>query len=112
MPDRPPRLGDVLDDYCPRCRLLLNHDVTSLFGGDVAKVTCRTCHNTHDYRHAQVPPKRRSKKDDKTSLVDQVLASMPKPPEPPPEPLPSVRPAKRDLWAEVERIKAQRKGPA
>lgn len=112
MPDRPPRLGDVLDDYCPRCRLLLNHDVTSLFGGDVAKVTCRTCHNTHDYRHAQVPPKRRSKKDDKTSLMDQVLASMPKPPEPPPEPPAAERPAKRDLWAEVERIKAQRKGPA
>ena len=112
MPDRPPRLGDVLDDYCPRCRLLLNHDVTSLFGGDVAKVTCRTCHNTHDYRHAQVPPKRRSKKDEKASLMDQVLASMPKPPEPPAEPPAAERPAKRDLWAEVERIKAQRKGPA
>ncbi len=112
MPDRPPRLGDVLDDYCPRCRLLLNHDVTSLFGGDVAKVTCRTCHNTHDYRHAQVPPKRRSKKDEKASLMDQVLASMPKPPEPPPEAPTAERPAKRDLWAEVERIKAQRKGPA
>jgi hypothetical protein len=112
MPDRPPRLGDVLDDYCPRCRLLLNHDVTSLFGGDVAKVTCRTCHNTHDYRHAQVPPRRKSKKDDKTSLMDQVLASMPKPPEPPPEPPAAERPAKRDLWAEVERIKAQRTGPA
>jgi hypothetical protein len=31
----------VIDDYCPRCRLLLNHDVTSLFGDAVAKVTCR-----------------------------------------------------------------------
>ena len=27
MSDRPLRLGDVLDDYCPRCRLLLNHDI-------------------------------------------------------------------------------------
>ena len=42
MPDRAPRLGDVIDDYCPRCRLLLNHDVTSLFADEVAKVTCRT----------------------------------------------------------------------
>ena len=50
MSDRAPRLGDVIDDYCPRCRLLLNHDVTSLVGTEVAKVTCRTCHNTHDYR--------------------------------------------------------------
>jgi hypothetical protein len=111
MPDRAPRLGDVIDDYCPRCRLLLNHDVTSLFDDHAAKVTCRTCHNTHDYRHAQVPPKRKSaKKEDKKSLLDQVLASMPKPPEPPPPP--EVRPPKRDLWAEIERIKAQRKGPA
>ncbi len=110
MPDRAPRLGDVIDDYCPRCRLLLNHDVTSLFGSEVAKVTCRTCHNTHDYRHAQVPAKRsRSKKDDKKSLMEQVLASMPMPPEPPPAPAaPAGRP-KRDLWAEVERIKSQKK---
>ena len=109
MPDRAPRLGDVIDDYCPRCRLLLNHDVTSLFGEAVAKVTCRTCHNAHDYRHAQVPAKRKSSRQpDKKSLLDQVLASMPKPPEPPPA---ENRPQKRDLWAEVERIKGQRKGP-
>jgi DNA-directed RNA polymerase subunit M/transcription elongation factor TFIIS len=113
MPDRAPRLGDVIDDYCPRCRLLLNHDVTSLFDDHAAKVTCRTCHNTHDYRYAQVPPKRKSaKKEDKKSLIEQVLASMPKPPEAPPAPPPEARPHKRDLWAEIERIKAQRKGPA
>ncbi len=113
MSDRAQRLGDVIDDYCPRCRLLLNHDVTSLFEDEVAKVTCRTCHNAHDYRHAQVPAKRRSShaRPDKQSLIDQVLASMPKPPEPPAA-APADRPQKRDLWAEVERIKAQRKGPA
>jgi hypothetical protein len=112
MADRTPRLGDVIDDYCPRCRLLLNHDVTSLYDDQAAKVTCRTCHNTHDYRHAQVPPRRKSaKKEDKQSLLQQVLASMPKPPEPPAPPA-EARPQKRDLWAEMERIKAQRKGPA
>jgi hypothetical protein len=111
MPDRAPRLGDVIDDYCPRCRLLLNHDVTSLFASEVAKVTCRTCHNTHDYRHAQVPPRRKSaKKEDKKSLMEQVLASMPMPPEPPPARTPESRPGKRDLWAEIQRIKAQKKG--
>lgn len=108
MSGRAPRLGDVIDDYCPRCRLLLNHDVTSLFEGQVAKVTCRTCHNPHDYRHGQVPPKRKSKKNDKQSLVEQVLASMPKPPEPPPAP-PAPPKRRRDLWAEVERIKGQKK---
>ena len=113
MADRPPRLGDVIDDYCPRCRLLLNHDVTSLFADEVAKVTCRTCHNTHDYRHAQVPPKRKSaRKEDKKSLLEQVLATLPAPPEAPPPPPAPARPQRRDLWAEIERIKAHRKGPA
>ena len=106
MADRPPRLGDVIDDYCPRCRLLLNHDVASLNGSDVAKVTCRTCHNIHDYRKGLVPPKRKSKTAvDKKSLMDQVLAGMGVPPEPPPaQPEVPVR-KRRDLWAEVERLK-------
>ena len=104
MSERPVRLGDVIDDYCPRCRLLLNHDVASIYQETVAKVTCRTCFNTHDYRNAQVPPKRKSKKDDKKSLIDQVLAGMPPPPDPPPAPATPVK-KKRDLWAEVERLK-------
>ena len=104
MSDRPVRLGDVIDDYCPRCRLLLNHDVASLFDGAVAKATCRTCFNTHDYRHAQVPPRRKTKKDEKQSLIDQVLAGMPTPPTPPPPPAAPVR-KRRDLWAEVERLR-------
>ena len=104
MGDRPPRLGDVIDDYCPRCRLLLNHDVASLFEATVAKVTCRTCFNTHDYRNAQVPPKRKAKKDEKKSLIDQVLAGMPAPPTPPPPPAAPAR-KRRDHWAEVERLR-------
>lgn len=104
MTERPPRLGDVIDDYCPRCRLLLNHDVTSLFDGAVAKVTCRTCHNTHDYRNAEVPAKRSKKKDEKQNLIDQVLAGMPMPPAAPPAPVAPPR-KKRDLWADVERLK-------
>ncbi len=77
MSERPPRLGDVIDDYCPRCRLLLNHDVVSLYGGQVAKVACRTCHNGHDYRQAQVPPKRkRGGPTEKQKLMDEVLAGM------------------------------------
>jgi hypothetical protein len=68
-------------------------------------VTCRTCYNTHDYRHAQVPAKRSSKKtEEKKSLIDQVLAGIPMPPAPPPPPETPAR-KKRDLWAEVERLK-------
>jgi hypothetical protein len=108
MSERLPRLGDVIDDYCPTCRLLLNHDIAALVGTGVAKVTCRTCYNTHDFRNAQVPAKRKGKKAEPKSLVDQVLATLPPPPaatavpiEPPP-----LR-KKRDLWAEVKRIQEQ-----
>ena len=129
MSERVPRLGDVVDDYCPRCRLLMNHDVASLFQEQVAKVTCRTCHNTHDYRHAAVPPKRKAKQTEKQKLMEQVLAGMGRPPEPAtPPPATEVPPAtpvpapseaaapaaaglrkRRDLWAEYERIKSQKK---
>jgi ribosomal protein L44E len=132
MSERALRLGDVVDDYCPRCRLLLNHDVASLFQGEIAKVTCRTCHNTHDYRHAQVPQKRKTKESEKKKLMDQVLAGLGRSPEPapaetpappaaaaaeepnaatssaPPAGAPGVR-KRRDLWAEYERIKGQKK---
>ena len=104
MPDRALRLGDVLDDYCPRCRLLLNHDVVTMTDGKVDKTTCRTCYNTHDYRNAQVPVRRKTKKDDAKTLMSQVLESMPMPqasPLPPPAPVKK----RRDLWADVERLK-------
>ena len=109
MSDREPRLGDVIDDYCPTCRLLLNHDVAALLNGSVAKVTCRTCHNTHDFKNAQVPPKRKSKKAEPKSLVEQVLASLPVPSAPaaPLDPAPPPAKKKRDLWAEVRRIQEQ-----
>ena len=103
MPDRALRLGDVLDDYCPRCRLLLNHDVVTMTDGKVDKTTCRTCYNTHDYRNAQVPVRRKTKKDDAKTLMTQVLESMPMPATPPPPPIPVKK--KRDLWADVERLK-------
>jgi hypothetical protein len=106
MADRPPRLGDVIDDYCPRCRLLMNHDVAALYEAAVAKVTCRTCLNTHDYRNAQVPQKRKAKKtEDTKTLMDQVLASMAPPPAPPTAPPAPQTKRRRDLWAELERIK-------
>jgi hypothetical protein len=103
MSDRALRLGDVLDDYCPRCRLLLNHDVVTMTGGKVDKTTCRTCYNTHDYRNAQVPARRKGKKDDAKTLMSQVLESMPMPPAAIPPPIPVKK--RRDLWADVERLK-------
>jgi hypothetical protein len=67
------RLGDVLDDFCIKCRRLTNHSIVSLVAGKAAKVRCRTCYNDHDFRNEIAPP---SKKDlKKAALFNQVLAS-------------------------------------
>src|ERR1700753_3807660 len=50
------RLGDDIDDFCVRCKRIMNHAVVSVINGEPAKVRCRTCHSDHDYRHEQAPP--------------------------------------------------------
>jgi len=68
------RLGDEIDDYCPRCKLLLNHAVASMMGDTVVKVVCQTCHSEHPYKNAEVPPKKKS--GPRATLLDQVLAKV------------------------------------
>jgi hypothetical protein len=93
------RLGDIIDDYCTKCRRVTNHAIVSLLSGEPAKVRCRTCYHDHDFRHEQVPP---SKKDlKKAELFKEVLAAAVPgaaiEPEPPsePEPEPPPKPAKK-----------------
>jgi hypothetical protein len=82
------RLGDEIDDYCPRCKLLLNHAVASMMGSDVVKVVCQTCHSEHPYKNAEVPPKKKS--GPRATLMDQVLAKVaPAAPEPTPVEIPA-----------------------
>lgn len=72
MTESTPRLGDLIDDYCPRCRLLLNHAVASLVGRQVVKVICQTCHSEHPYRNAEVPTKKKPSPREK--LFAEVLS--------------------------------------
>jgi hypothetical protein len=74
-----PRLGDTIDDYCPRCRLLLNHAVASLVDNKVVKVICQTCHTEHPYRNAELPPKK--KPGSRAALFEQVLVKTTSTPE-------------------------------
>ncbi len=56
------RLGDIIDDFCIKCRRLTNHAIVSLVGNEAAKVRCRTCYHDHDYRHEQAPPSKKELK--------------------------------------------------
>ena len=76
MQQRQPRLGDILDDYCPRERRVTNHAVVAMVGEDVKQTRCTTCDADHEYKHAKVPRQRR--KDTPAALYSQVLAGGPK----------------------------------
>ena len=78
------RLGDLIDDYCPRCKLLLNHAVASIMEARVVKVICKTCYTEHAYRSGEGGKK---KTVPRTTLFEQVLAnSVPAPPAAPEDP--------------------------
>ena len=53
---RAARLGDDIDDFCVKCKRVMNHAVVSILNNEPAKVRCRTCHSDHDFRHEQPPP--------------------------------------------------------
>jgi hypothetical protein len=76
MQQRQPRLGDILDDYCPRERRLTNHAVVAMIGADVKQTRCTTCDAEHEYKHAKVP--RQRKKSDAAALQAPVVANAPK----------------------------------
>jgi hypothetical protein len=101
MSGLPPRLGDLVDDYCPRCKLLLNHAIASMVEGQVAKVICQTCLTEHVYMHG----KERKKPPARTTLFEQVLAGAT-----PDEPEPLVPAPAKKRPAHVARYIARHKG--
>jgi hypothetical protein len=77
MQQRQLRLGDILDDYCPRERRLTNHAVVAMVGDTVKQTRCTTCDAEHEYKNAKVPRQRR-KSETPAALYAQVAATGPK----------------------------------
>ena len=61
MQQRRLRLGDILDDYCPRERRITNHVIVAMIEDEVKQTRCTTCDADHEYKQARVPPPRRRK---------------------------------------------------
>jgi hypothetical protein len=72
MEQRPLRLGDIVDDYCPRERRITNHAIVALVGDAIRQTRCTTCDAEHVYKQAKVP--RRKKPDATAVLYEQVLS--------------------------------------
>src|SRR6185436_16448122 len=77
MQQRQLRLGDILDDYCPRERRLTNHVVVAMIGADVKQTRCSTCEAEHEYKQAKLPRLRR-KADAFAALAAQAPGAPPK----------------------------------
>ncbi len=75
LDSRETRLGDIIDDFCVKCKRIMNHAVVSALEGKPAKVRCRTCYNDHDYRHELAPPPKVDPR--KAALFQEVLEKMP-----------------------------------
>jgi len=61
MQQRRVRLGDILDDYCPRERRITNHAVVAMIEDEVKQTRCTTCDAEHEYKQAKVPAPRKKK---------------------------------------------------
>ena len=59
MEQRRLRLGDILDDYCPRERRITNHAVVAMIEEDVKQTRCTTCDAEHPYKGGQAPKRRK-----------------------------------------------------
>jgi len=82
LDSRPPRLGDLIDDYCPRCKRLMNHAIASFVGEKVVKVICQTCYSEHPYFEGK---ERKKTPKSASTAFDQVLAKIaPQAESPPP----------------------------
>jgi hypothetical protein len=75
MEQRRLRLGDILDDYCPRERRVTNHAVVAMVEDTVKQTRCTTCDAEHPFKGGQAP--RRRKKEGTAVLFKEVLAGKP-----------------------------------
>ena len=60
MEQRPLRLGDIVDDYCPRERRVTNHAIVAIVNDSIRQTRCSACDTEHVFRGGK-PPRRRTK---------------------------------------------------
>jgi hypothetical protein len=75
MQQRRLRLGDILDDYCPRERRITNHAVVAMIEDEVRQTRCTTCDAEHEFKGAKMPTLRK-KKDSASAAYKEVLANV------------------------------------
>ena len=138
MEQRRLRLGDILDDYCPRERRVTNHVVVAMIEEDIRQTRCTTCDAEHAYKGGKAPRRRKAEPvnvpvapasvmprpvdEDEHDEHDDTRAPQPEPvvhadappavaPEPSPDEGPVHRPLIRATLPRPEGIKTERPVP-
>jgi hypothetical protein len=69
MEQRSLRLGDLVDDYCPRERRVTNHAIVAIVNDSIRQTRCTTCDTEHVFKGGK-PPRRRTKNKGDGQPVD------------------------------------------
>jgi hypothetical protein len=114
MQQRQLRLGDILDDYCPRERRLSNHTIVAMVGDDIRLTRCTTCDTEHPYKGGKAP-RLRKKPTTVEAAYNEVLDSVKQDthlPKPVPAPTASVDTPADALSADGEPMDGNGDAPA
>jgi hypothetical protein len=68
------RVGDTVDDYCPRERRVTNHAIVAMIEDEIRQTRCTTCDAEHPFKGGSAP--RRRRKDAPDALYNEVLSGM------------------------------------
>lgn len=74
MEQRPLRLGDLVDDYCPRERRVTDHAVVAMIDDAIKQTRCTACDAEHPYKGGKAP--RRKRAPATARLYKEVLAGL------------------------------------
>lgn len=74
MDPRRPKVGDIVDDYCPRERRLTDHAIVAMVDETIQKTRCTACDNEHPYKEGRTPRARR--KNTPAALYQEVLTNV------------------------------------
>ena len=74
MEQRPLRVGDNVDDYCPRERRTTNHIIVALVGSVIRQTRCSTCEVEHVFKAGR-PPRLRARSEPGATGVEDAAAA-------------------------------------
>lgn len=77
------RAGQEIDAWCTKCKLDLTHRIIAIADGKPARVECRTCYSTHNYRAPKtgaVAAVQRAQKSPASSAAASSAAAKPRKP--------------------------------